>query len=85
MELDGIEFICLDVKGYVNNWFLICVCYCFFGKCKIIEFILVCVMVVEKMYVKWKEILFIGDFNMNLFKFFDNLNGLNKDLIKFIE
>lgn len=29
--------------------------------------------------------MFIGDFNMNLFKFFDNLNGLNKDLIKFME
>lgn len=29
--------------------------------------------------------MFIGDFNMNLFKFFDNLNSLNKDLIKFME
>ena len=32
-----------------------------------------------------KEIMFIGDLNMNMLKSFDNPNGPNKDLTKFIE
>ena len=27
LEPEGVESICLDVKGYANNWFLICACY----------------------------------------------------------
>jgi len=34
---------------------------------------------------KQKEIIFIGDFNMNMLESSDNLNGPNKDLINFIE
>ena len=32
LESDGIESICLDVKGCANNWFLICACYRSPGK-----------------------------------------------------
>lgn len=32
-----------------------------------------------------KEIMFIGDLNMNMLKSSDNPNGPNKDLTKFIE
>ncbi|XP_068719429.1 uncharacterized protein [Montipora capricornis] len=85
LESDGIESICLDVKGCANNWFLICACYRSPGKCKITEFIPACATAAEKMYAKQKEILFIGDFNMNLLKSSDNPNGPNKDLTKFIE
>ena len=34
-EPEGVESICLDVKGYANNWFMICACYRSPGKCKI--------------------------------------------------
>ena len=27
LEPEGIESICLDVKGYGNNWFMVCACY----------------------------------------------------------
>ena len=38
LELDGIESICLDVKGCANNWFLICACYRSPGKCNLTPF-----------------------------------------------
>lgn len=66
LEFEGVELICIDVKGCGNLWFLICVCYCFFSKCKIFEFLLLCVLVVEKMYLKWKEVVFFGDFNIDM-------------------
>lgn len=37
------------------------------------------------MYVKHKEIMFIGDFNMNMLESPDNPNGPNKDLTNFME
>ena len=37
------------------------------------------------MYVKPKEIMFIGDFNMNMLESPDNPNGPNKDLTNFME
>ena len=42
LEPEGVESICLDVKGYANNWFLICACYRSPGKCKITDFIPAC-------------------------------------------
>lgn len=75
----------MDVKGCANNWFLICACYRSPGKCKITEFIPACATAAEKMYAKRKEIMFIGDLNMNLLKSSDNPNGPNKDLTKFMD
>ena len=43
------------------------------------------VMFWQKMYAKRKEIMFIGDLNMNMLKSSDNPSGPNKDLTKFIE
>ena len=85
LKSDGIESICLDVKGCAKNWFLICACYRSPGKCKITKFIPACATAAEKMYAKRKEIMFIGDLNMNMLKSSDNPNGPNKDLTKFIE
>ena len=42
-----------------------------------------CASAAEKMYVKRKEVMFIGDFNMNMLESPDNPNGPNKDLTKF--
>ena len=85
LEPEGVESICLDVKGYANNWFLICACYRSPGKCKITDFIPACATAAERMYVKHKEIMFIGDFNMNMLESPDNPNGPNKDLTNFME
>ena len=84
-EPEGVESICLDVKGYANNRFLICACYRSPGKCKITDFIPACVTAAETMYVKRKEIMFIWDFNMNMHESPDNPNGPNKDLTNVME
>ena len=78
LEPEGVESICLDVKGYANNWFLICACYRSPGKCKITDFIPACATAAERMYVKRKEIMFIGDFNMNMHESPDNPTALIK-------
>ena len=61
LEPDGVESICLDVKGCGNSWFLICACYRSPGKCKISDFLSSCVLAAEKMYTKRKEVMFLGD------------------------
>ena len=66
LEPVGVESICLDVKGNQNVWFLICACYRSPFKCKISDFISSCTTAAEHMYAKRKEIIFIGDFNMNM-------------------
>ena len=60
----------------------------FFTSCMRCGFLLMrasFVMFWQKMYAKRKEIMFIGDLNMNMLKSSDNPNGPNKDLTKFIE
>ena len=66
LEPDGVESICLDVKGYGNSWFLICGCCRSPGKCKISDFLSSCVLVAGKMYTKRKEVIFIGDLNIDM-------------------
>ena len=66
LEPEGVELICLDVKGCGNSWFLICACYRSPSKCKISEFLTSCVSAAEKMYSKRKEVMFLGDFNINM-------------------
>ena len=66
LEPDGVESICLDVKGFGNSWFVICACYGSPGKCKISDFLSSCVLAAEKMYTKRKEVMFLGDFDIDM-------------------
>ena len=66
LEPDGVESICLDVKGFGNSWFVICACYRSPGKCKISDFLSSCVLAAEKMYTKRKEVMFLGDFDIDM-------------------
>ena len=77
-EPEGVESVCLDVKGYANNWVLICACYR--RKCKIRDFIPACASAPKRIYAKQKEVVFIRDLNMNMLQSSDNSNDLNKDL-----
>ena len=83
LEPIGIESICLDVKGSENTWFIICACYRSPGKCKSTEFLTACSTAAEQMYIKRKEIIFIGDFNMNMLKGNKNQQGPDPDLTGF--
>ena len=85
LEPEGIESICIDVKGYGNNWFMVCACYRSPGKCKITEFIPACMLAAERMYAKRKEILFIGDFNMDMLSRKDNPQGPSQELSGFCD
>jgi hypothetical protein len=85
LEPEGIESICLDIKGCGNSWFIVCACYRSPGKCKISDFIPSCVDAAERMYVKRKEIIFIGDFNMDMLIGQNNPQRPNQDLSNFIE
>ena len=62
-----------------------CACYRSPGKCKISDFIPSCVDAAERMYVKRKEIIFIGDFNMDMLIGQNNPQRPNQDLSNFIE
>ena len=62
-----------------------CACYRSPEKCKITDFIPACATAAERMHIKREEIMFIGDFNMNMLESSDNPNGPNKDLTNFME
>ena len=66
LEPDGVESICLDVKGFGNSWFVICACYRSPVKCKISDFLSSCVLAADKMYTKRKEVMFLGDFDIDM-------------------
>ncbi len=85
LEPAGIESVTIDVKEFGNNWFIICACYPSPGKCKSADFISACVCTAEKMYNKQKEIMFIGDFNMNMLEGKDNQHGPNQELSSFCD
>ena len=88
LEPTGVESICLDVKGCGNSWFLVCACYRSPNKCKVSDFIPSCSSAAEQIYAKRKkEIVFIGDFNMNMLPENSNLQGdsPNPDLTSFCD
>ena len=85
LEPEGTESICLDVKGCGKNWFIVCACYRSPVKCKITEFIPACVFAAERMYAKRKEVLFIGDFNMDMLSGKDNPQGPSQELSGFCD
>lgn len=69
-EPNGVESICLDVKGCGNTWFLVCGCYRSEKICSATDFISACEIAAEQMLAKRKEIIFTGDLNMDM-----NLNS----------
>ena len=83
-KLKDAESICLDVKSNENSWFILCVCYWSPNKCKTPDFINSCITAVEKMYDKWKEIIFIGNFNIDMLKIKTNQDVTN-DLLMFAD
>ncbi|XP_048585452.1 uncharacterized protein LOC125568087 [Nematostella vectensis] len=66
LEPDGVECICLDVKGSGNAWFLAFGGYRSESVCSPSDFISACGNVAENMYAKRKEVMFVGDFNMDM-------------------
>ena len=66
LEPEGVESICLDVKGCDNSWFLIYTSYRSSSKCKISKFLSSCASTAGKMYSKRKEVIFLGDFNIDM-------------------
>ena len=64
---------------------MVCACYRSPGKCKITEFIPACVLATERMYAKREEILFIGDFNMDMVSGKDNTQGPSQELSGFCD
>lgn len=85
-EFFGVEFICLNVKGNNNIWFFFCVCYWFFNKCKVIDFIFFCFIVVENMLKIRSEFVFIGDFNIDMMNYVDgNLYDFNNYFFGFCD
>ena len=73
-EPEGVEF-CLDIKGYGNAWFMLCGCYHSEIMCNISDFITSCEMTAEGMLAKWKDIIFSGDYNMDMNLSPDNVHG----------
>ena len=65
-EPEGVESICLDIKGCGNAWFMVCGCYRSEKMCNISDFITSCEMAAERMLAKRKEIIFAGDYNMDM-------------------
>lgn len=56
-----------DVKDNNNSRFLVCACYRSPGKCKELDFLAALSSAAETMYKTRKELLLLGDFNMDLY------------------
>ena len=78
LEPINVESICLDVKGNNNSWFLVCTWYRSPNRCKADDFILSCSNATELMLRKRNELIFIGDFSLNMLKGIDNPQGPNE-------
>ena len=66
LEPENVESICLEVKDSNNSRFLVCACSRSPGKCKETDFISSLTNAAEMMYRTRKELMLIGDFNMNM-------------------
>ena len=69
LEPSGVESICLNVKGNNNTWFFLCACYRSPNKCKVIDFISSCSVAAENMLKIRSELVFIGDFNIDMMNY----------------
>lgn len=65
LESSNIESICLDVKDSNNSRFIVCACYRSPTKCKESDFLASLSTAAENMYNTRKELLLLGDFNMD--------------------
>ena len=68
LESSNIESICLDVKGSNNSRFIVCGCYRSPTKCKESDFIASLSTAAENMYNTRRELLLLGDFNMDMYE-----------------
>ena len=85
IEPENVESICLDIKGNNNNWFIVLACYRSPNKCKIPVFIASCKTAAENMLKKRKEVVFLGDFNLDMFVGNDNSRNPNAELSDFCD
>ena len=68
LESSDIESICLDVKDSNNSRFIVCACYRSPTKCKESDFLASLSTAAENMYNTRKELLLLGDFNMDMYE-----------------
>ena len=68
LESSNIESICLDVKGSNNSRFIVCGCYRSPTKCKESDFLASLSTAAENMYNTRRELLLLGDFNMDMYE-----------------
>ena len=83
LEPREVGSICLDVKDVNNGRFLVCGCYRSPGKCNELEFMASMSSAAEPMYKTRKELLFIGDFNQDMYTNFAENRLPNKNLVDF--
>ena len=74
MEPENIESICLNVKEIANTSFYVCVCYRSPNLCKVSDFISACSTAADKMLKSKREIIFLGDFNIDMLQSNCNIN-----------
>ena len=79
LEPVDVESICLDVQDVV------CACYRSPGRCKEEDFLASLSTVVEAMYNSKKELLLLGDFNMDLYHNATEGRIPNRRLVDFCE
>ena len=68
LESSDIESICLDVKDSNNSRFIVCACYRSPTQCKESDFLASLSTAAENMYNNRKELLLLGDFNMDMYE-----------------
>lgn len=51
LEFELVELLCFDVMDFKKVCFIVCVCYRLFKFCKIIDFLLLFILVIEFMYI----------------------------------
>ena len=86
LEASGFESICLNVKGNNNTCFFLCACYRSPNKCKVTDFISSCSIAAENMLKIRSELVFIGDFNIDMMNYVDgHLHASNNHLSGFCD
>ena len=83
LESSDIESICLDVKNSNNSRFIVCACYRSPTKCKESDFLASLSTAAENMYNTRKELLLLGDSNMDMYENRDEGRFANIRLVDF--
>ena len=66
LEPEAVESICLDVMDSWKSRFIVCACYRSPKFCKVTDFISALTSATELMYRSRRELLLLGDFNMDM-------------------